>query len=51
MKKPAKTFTRKMDNGKERKFKSAKARDTFNRIAEATEHGFKPTGKGKGKGA
>jgi hypothetical protein len=35
----------KMSSGEVRKFKSEKARDNFERVAEAVKHGFKPTGK------
>lgn len=38
----------KMSSGEVRKFKSQKARDEFERVAQAVKHGFKPTGK-KGK--
>jgi hypothetical protein len=38
----------KMSSGEVRKFKSEKARDNFERVAEAVKHGWKPTGKGKG---
>lgn len=37
----------KMSSGKVRKFKSGKARDNFERVAEAVKHGWKPTGKKK----
>lgn len=33
----------KMSSGKIRKFKSAKARESFERVAMAVKHGFKPT--------
>ena len=38
----------KMSSGEVRKFKSEKARDNFERVAEAYKHGWKPKGK-KGK--
>ncbi len=38
----------KMSSGEVRKFKSERARDNFERVAEAVKHGWKPTGK-KGK--
>lgn len=34
-----------MSSGKMRKFKSQKARDTFERMAQAAKHGWKPTRK------
>lgn len=34
-----------MSSGKIRKFKSQKARDKFERIAQAIKHGWKPTKK------
>lgn len=34
-----------MSSGKIRKFKSQKARDNFERIAQAVKHGWKPTMK------
>ena len=37
----------KMSSGEVRTFKSEKARDEFERVAEAVKHGWKPTGKGK----
>jgi hypothetical protein len=37
----------KMTDGSIRTFKSEKARDNFERVAEAVKHGWKPTGKGK----
>jgi len=37
-----------MSSGEVRKFKSEKARDNFERVAQAYKHGWKPTGK-KGK--
>ena len=39
----------KMSSGKVRTFRSQKARDSFERIAEAVKHGWKPTGKKKRK--
>lgn len=39
----------KMSSGEVRTFKSAKARDNFERVAEAVKHGWKPTGKRKKK--
>jgi hypothetical protein len=39
----------KMSSGEVRSFKSEKARDDFERVAKAVKHGFKPTGKKKGK--
>lgn len=39
----------KMSSGEIRKFKSQKARDTFERVAEAYKHGWRPDGKGKKK--
>lgn len=33
----------KMSDGSIRKFKSAKARENFERVAKAVKHGFKPT--------
>ncbi len=38
----------KMSSGEVRKFKSERARDNFERVAEAVKHGWKPSGK-KGK--
>ncbi len=38
-----------MTNGSVRTFRSAKARDRFERVAEAVKHGWKPTGKGRAK--
>jgi hypothetical protein len=38
-----------MSSGEVRSFKSEKARDNFERVAKAVKHGFKPTGKKKGK--
>ena len=38
----------KMSSGEVRTFKSQKARDDFERVAQAVKHGFKPTKK-KGK--
>lgn len=35
----------KMSSGGARKFKSEKARNNFERVAEAVKHGFKPTNK------
>lgn len=35
----------KMSDGSVRKFKSAKKRDNFERVAEAVKHGFKPKKK------
>ncbi len=37
----------KMSSGEVRSFKSQKARDNFERVAEAVKHGWKPTGKKK----
>ena len=37
----------KMSSGEVRKFKSEKARDNFERVAQAVKHGWKPAGKGK----
>lgn len=37
----------KMSDGSVRSFKSEKARDNFERVAEAYKHGWRPTGKGK----
>lgn len=39
----------KMGSGEIRQFKSAGARDRFERVAQAVKHGFKPTGKKKRK--
>lgn len=40
-----------MSSGEIRTFKSQKARDNFEKVAQAVKHGFKPTrGKRKGKG-
>jgi hypothetical protein len=36
-------------DGKIKHFKSEKARDNYERVAEAVKHGWKPTGKGKKK--
>jgi hypothetical protein len=36
-----------MSGGGVRKFKSAGARDRFEKVAKAVKHGFKPTRKGK----
>jgi hypothetical protein len=38
----------KMSDGTVRTFKSQKARDSFEKVAQAVKHGFKPTKK-KGK--
>ena len=38
-----------MSDGSIRKFRSRKARDNFERIAEAVKHGWKPTGKTRPK--
>lgn len=38
----------KMSDGTTRTFKSAGARDRFERVAQAVKHGWKPTRKGKG---
>lgn len=38
-----------MSSGKIRHFKSQKARDNFERMAQAYKHGWRPTGKGKAK--
>lgn len=35
----------KMSSGEVRNFKSEKARDNFERVAQAVKHGWKPTGK------
>lgn len=37
----------KMSSGETRTFKSAAARDRFERVARAVKHGFKPTRKRK----
>ena len=37
----------KMSNGEVRTFKSQKARDNFEKVAQAVKHGFKPTKKKK----
>jgi len=37
----------KMSDGTIRTFKSEKARDAFERVAIAVDHGWKPTRKGK----
>lgn len=37
----------KMSSGKIRKFKSQKARDKFEKVAQAIKHGWKPTKKRK----
>ena len=39
----------KMSSGEVRKFKSKKARDNFERVAQAYKHGWRPTGDGKMK--
>jgi hypothetical protein len=39
----------KMSSGKIRHFKSKKARDEFERVAQAVKHGWKPTGKKRSK--
>jgi len=39
-----------MSSGEIRTFKSQKARDKFERVAQAVKHGRKPTGKKKKKG-
>ena len=39
----------KMSSGEVRTFKSQKARDEFERVAQAVKHGFKPTKNKKGK--
>lgn len=39
----------KMSDGSVKTFKSQKARDDFERVAEAVKHGWKPTGKKGGK--
>jgi len=39
----------KMSSGEVRKFKSSRARDNFERVAEAVKHGFVPTKKRKKK--
>lgn len=39
----------KMSSGEVRTFKSQKARDKFERVAEAVKHGWKPTKRGKKK--
>lgn len=36
-----------MSSGEVRKFKSQKARNNFERVAEAYKHGWLPKGKGK----
>lgn len=36
-----------MSSGEVRKFRSGKARDNFERVAEAYKHGWRPSGKGK----
>lgn len=36
-----------MSSGKVRTFKSAKARNKFERVAQAIKHGWKPINKGK----
>jgi len=36
-----------MSNGKIRTFRSEKARNNFERVAQAIKHGWKPTGKKK----
>jgi hypothetical protein len=36
----------KMSSGKIKKFKSGKARDNYERVAQAYRHGWKPNGKG-----
>jgi hypothetical protein len=35
----------KMSSGEVRTFKSEKARDNFEKVAQAVKHGWKPTGK------
>ena len=35
-----------MSSGEVRKFRSKKARDNFEKVAQAVKHGWKPTGKG-----
>ena len=35
----------KMSDGSIKKFASSKARDNFERVAEAYKHGWRPTGK------
>ena len=37
----------KMSDGTIKSFKSEKARDNFERVAQAVKHGFKPTNKTK----
>jgi hypothetical protein len=37
----------KMSSGEVRKFKSEKARDNFEKVAQAVKHGWKPTKGGK----
>lgn len=39
----------KMSDGSIRTFRSEKARDDFERVAQAVKHGWKPSGKGKKK--
>jgi len=39
----------KMSDGTVRDFKSEKARDNFERVAQAVKHGFKPDKEKKGK--
>lgn len=39
----------KMSSGETRHFKSKKARDDFERVAQAVKHGWKPTGKKSSK--
>ena len=40
----------KMSSGEVRTFRSEKARDNYERVAQAYKHGWRPTGKGKAKG-
>ena len=39
----------KMSSGETRTFRSEQARDSFERVAKAVKHGFRPTGKRTGK--
>ena len=39
----------KMSDGSIRTFKSEKARDNFEKVAQAVKHGWKPTGKKRKK--
>lgn len=39
----------KMSDGTIRHFASTQKRDNFEKVAQAYKHGWKPTGKGKGK--